>query len=453
MDFNQLNAMKYNELMKLAKEKIGFTKRVNKVLVWLSIVILLFMINLDVEFYQDKLIKQLMDSNWLSDDSSANEESSTKAAEGPAAPVVVQPWLSEDSSTDERDGDVKGRGKKRVKKDAIQKTEVSSAEEAAAPRKKKQRITKGQNLDSTFSVDEATEDEAHNPPPARISPATRSIRGRRFKKVTSPVAGFKVELMDTEKPEEPAPQPTEQLVSQKEPAPLKLTEQQAPQSVPMEEENLPVPFQEPTVAKAQPDKKIQFRTPTPSTTTRRSESFAARLQTPGSTAKKQPGPGAATPASKTKPRAAPNFALIHQRNFQKMESVDEHLHKKTVRTAAASSVKLQRSIPVFNSSTQIKEQLAPTTHNQSAATASRSLKFDFVSGKKWNQSIIIIDNYQIFYFVNKKIRGKKNRFTKASVHSAGPSGRWEETLGRQAERKLRPNSSTSSPARIDPAGQ
>lgn len=94
-----------------------------------------------------------------------------------------------------------------------------------------------------------------------------------------------------------------------------------------------------------------------------------------------------------KRKAAPNFAEIHQKNFMKMESVDEYVDKKRTRTETMNaSAKTVRTKSVFtNSSTpQAKPSSIPNAKTNSTITTEsipapmktqQDMKFNFVSGK------------------------------------------------------------------------
>lgn len=90
------------------------------------------------------------------------------------------------------------------------------------------------------------------------------------------------------------------------------------------------------------------------------------LATPAST-KKQALPSTSIP--KPKAKAAPNFAELHQKQFNKMQSVDEYVEKKKARTEA---VKTPAKALVSN--------ITNTTATSKPLTP-KGMKFNFVSGK------------------------------------------------------------------------
>lgn len=79
-----------------------------------------------------------------------------------------------------------------------------------------------------------------------------------------------------------------------------------------------------------------------------------------------------------KPKAAPNFADIHQKNFLKMQSVDEYVERKRTRTETMNS-----SRSVLHKTPQAKPAV---TIKAKAVTpdsmTTRNMKFNFVSGVK-----------------------------------------------------------------------
>lgn len=86
-----------------------------------------------------------------------------------------------------------------------------------------------------------------------------------------------------------------------------------------------------------------------------------------------------------KPKAAPNFAEIHQKNFLKMQSVDEYVEKKRNRTETmAASVKIVRAKSVLNN-TVTPQAIAPpkskaAMQDISTTPVAKDIKFNFVSG-------------------------------------------------------------------------
>lgn len=79
-----------------------------------------------------------------------------------------------------------------------------------------------------------------------------------------------------------------------------------------------------------------------------------------------------------KPKAAPNFAEIHQKNFLKMQSVDEYVEKKRARTETLTvSAKAVRTKSFINSTPQPKP-VPPKT--KTPESGRKSMKFNFVSG-------------------------------------------------------------------------
>lgn len=92
-----------------------------------------------------------------------------------------------------------------------------------------------------------------------------------------------------------------------------------------------------------------------------------------------------------KRRAAPNFAEIHQKNFMKMQSVDEYVDMKRTRTETMNaSAKTVRTKSVFNNSTpqakpsitNVKSNTTITTESIATSTTTKQdMKFNFVSGK------------------------------------------------------------------------
>jgi len=83
-----------------------------------------------------------------------------------------------------------------------------------------------------------------------------------------------------------------------------------------------------------------------------------------------------------KAKAAPNFSEIHKKNFMKMQSVDEYVEKKQVRSAAVTaSAKSFRTQPMISTvsatpSESVKSRLFPTP----ASEKPPPIKFNFVSG-------------------------------------------------------------------------
>lgn len=73
-----------------------------------------------------------------------------------------------------------------------------------------------------------------------------------------------------------------------------------------------------------------------------------------------------------KRKAAPNFAEIHQKNFDKMQSVEEYVEKKKLRTENI----------VTGSALKNKLNGSTATQTPAKTPATKSLKFNFVSGKK-----------------------------------------------------------------------
>ena len=121
--------------------------------------------------------------------------------------------------------------------------------------------------------------------------------------------------------------------------------------------------------------------------------------TPAASAKKAVQFNAATNIPKlTKPKAAPNFAEIHQKNFLKMQSVDEYVEKKRARTETMSSAKTVRTKSVLNNATP---QAKPVV---TKSKTPENVKFNFVSGKK-DKSFSSRRNNVLLYLTSSFLQG------------------------------------------------
>ena len=105
-----------------------------------------------------------------------------------------------------------------------------------------------------------------------------------------------------------------------------------------------------------PRKSISFNTP------------AKPVATPASVKKQPP-----TSIPKPKVKGPPNFAELHQKQFDKMQSVDDYLEKKRARTEAAKT-------PAKAPLTVAANQKTPSV-SASTKTPGKDIKFNFVSGE------------------------------------------------------------------------
>lgn len=135
-----------------------------------------------------------------------------------------------------------------------------------------------------------------------------------------------------------------------------------------------------------------------------------------------------------KPKAAPNFAEIHQKNFLKMQSVDEYVEKKRARTETmtATSAKTNRTKSVLNNTftPQAKPAVAkPIQASTPSDSTMNNMKFNFVSGKA---AILYIFCWK---YGNLYIVGLIFRFTKARFHGQGSSSQRKTASDGHSERK------------------
>lgn len=121
-----------------------------------------------------------------------------------------------------------------------------------------------------------------------------------------------------------------------------------------------------------------------------------------------------------KSRAAPNFAEIHQKNFLKMQSVDEYVEKKRKRTETmTASAKTVRTKSVLNNTAtpHAKPPVAPkskaaTMQDSCTAPSTKDIKFNFISGIKNSHTKIPKWKIAVIYSVTSSFIGlRKPVFT------------------------------------------
>ena len=316
--------MKYADLYQLGKEKLKIKRRVPKVYDLLTeTVVKMVFSNTIVSIFQEKLVEALLkmhqdllsDTNFVSDDSQLTEESE------PTAPIK------------EPEQPAAKRGRKRGKKSREDEPDIKKSKQDLTVEKDAAEPEIQDKLNSTFTK----ENDADEMPAPKEAPEAKELSPKTpirkaLRRTTSSAAprtpsnrsALKKTLSSIEAPSTP--------VNKKEPEEGKATRMSMSQPRPVR----PVVLIPSTPASAR--KAVQFTS---------------------SSAKK--------PTTLTKPRAAPNFAEIHQKNFDKMQSVDEYVEKKKARTEA---------LKATGATTPAPAPVAPVAKKTSVARS-----FNFVSGE------------------------------------------------------------------------
>ena len=280
------------------------------------------------------------------------------------------------------------------------------------PSRKKSKIEVA--LNSTFSLDKEDFLSSDNPSenelpvaPVKSEPKPKTVRGR----VRKAVRKSNQQLRESTSSELEAADKTQDIIEKSQDSTISLgpglpEETSKPSEALTKNENDKIP----TTTKVEPEKRrlsnrtvqsekkniTQQKTPVQQASGVKRRSFTKTAEvikpvvaTPMSTKKGVQFPSG-TSTSKLKPRAAPNFAEIHQKQFEKMQSVDEYVEKKRQRTETVSASAVKTMIPRKRSiaktpNDNIKNRTIPSPNPAVPSTnptpaARTKLNFNFVSG-------------------------------------------------------------------------